>query len=530
MVTRTKINLVDLNSLLMVSNLIILFLSLIAFTFAQGNRYINQETFALGVILCMQTHIALFVERKRRDPFVILLAYVIIFYYSLRILTLALYPFSVVFERFPSSVNPDNLNFSLLFMIIANAFLYAGFYVKNFDSNRIVQVGRWRATSTGRTIFLLATVIVIAYTRSSYWNETNISRLFVFLTIFISQSTIIMMVFAYLYLYHKSISRISFVILVGLILSEAVIHTLTGSRAAVLALVQAVILSNLAIYGCMKIRRAHVGVSLAVLPLAAILLAASFAMSTIIRTDKSEGKTIDIVRVVELGIESLGKEADLLTTLASSSAVLLPPVFDRLGYLDYSAEIIANSERYATVINTPAYARSVVDNLLTPGFDVFDQARISYALQSVYNPYFSGEALKSRVEENYQSDQLGLYAEMYMLFGGYLSIPLFFAIAYLVKRIFVGLTSANPVVLTFKRNVVFIAFFMIINSYGFDWMLIEITPIAVSILLFKYFFPSARRRMLSPPSVCGTSSEVPGALGRAINSNSGVSLNEGGKI
>ncbi|QQR81386.1 MAG: hypothetical protein IPJ69_04465 [Deltaproteobacteria bacterium] len=56
-----------------------------------------------------------------------------------------------------------------------------------------------------------------------------------------------------------------------------------------------------------------------------------------------------------------------------------------------------------------------------------------------------------------------------------------------------GFENSNPLFLAFKRNAVFIAFFMIINSYGIDWMLGEIIPISASIYIYKYFFPNIRQ-------------------------------------
>ena len=63
---------------------------------------------------------------------------------------------------------------------------------------------------------------------------------------------------------------------------------------------------------------------------------------------------------------------------------MLPPIFNRAGFFDYSAEIIAHSDRYKEEFNLATYAKSIIDNLLTPGFDVYDQPKISNALQFIY--------------------------------------------------------------------------------------------------------------------------------------------------
>src|ERR1700680_2686886 len=92
----TRDRFIDLNCVLMGVNL--LMMGLIAYGSSQlwSNPYLDQKTIALGLILCLQTHLALWLERKRRDPFVILLAFSMIFYYSFRIFTLSVLPFSSV--------------------------------------------------------------------------------------------------------------------------------------------------------------------------------------------------------------------------------------------------------------------------------------------------------------------------------------------------------------------------------------------------------------------------------------------------
>ena len=64
----------DFNAILTGANLLVLGLLLWALATTDGNRNVDQETIALGALLCLQTHAALWIERRKRDPFVILLA------------------------------------------------------------------------------------------------------------------------------------------------------------------------------------------------------------------------------------------------------------------------------------------------------------------------------------------------------------------------------------------------------------------------------------------------------------------------
>jgi hypothetical protein len=183
--------------------------------------------------------------------------------------------------------------------------------------------------------------------------------------------------------------------------------------------------------------------------------------------------------------------------LAASLDLVLPPVFSRAGFFDYSAEIIAHRDTYRSVLNLGAYGRSIVDNVLTPGFDVFDQPKISNSLLFVYRDW--GEPSKEVVSvmEGYQSDQLGVYGEWYGLFG-YWSLPALLLGAYLLKRAYVHMKSINPFVLMMKRVVVLFVFERVLDSFGLDWTIEETIPLAVAIVIYSMFF-SIRRSKTAPP-------------------------------
>lgn len=138
---------IDFNGVLRVANLIMAGLMVFAFSRMHANEFIDEETIALGILLCLQTQIALSIERKRRDPFVILLAFDMIFFFAFRIVTLTVYPFSNVFDRY--QYGTADSNYAMIFILIANAVLYAGLYLA--DSKRIQSINtvNWRAKSPG---------------------------------------------------------------------------------------------------------------------------------------------------------------------------------------------------------------------------------------------------------------------------------------------------------------------------------------------------------------------------------------------
>jgi hypothetical protein len=444
----------------------------------------------LGVLLSIETHVALLVERKRRDPFVTLLAINTVFFISFRLLTLALFSYSLVFDRYSYSANDSN--YALVFILISNAALYGGFYAANSISIRDIDPGPWRATSAGRATLLLLAGVLFAYSSDRFWTAASVPRVLNFVILFASQNIIILLAFAYYLLFRKSISRFMSSALVALIIAEVLLHFLYGSRSAVVGVVQNYVLVSLAMAGTVRVGRKLALSGLLLLPVIGILLVGSFTISSYIRAStRAKGMVFDVSRALELAVESW----DQLAT-QSTLDVVLPPMFARAGYFDFSAEIIAHSDRYKAVINVPTYGESIVDNLLTPGTDLFDQPKVSNSLRFVYEEL--GTPSKKLVAEEYQSDQLGLYGEFYTIFN-WASIPVFFTLAFFLSRVYRGLKGRNPYDLTIKRIVVLYVFISLLNSFGIDWVIIEVVPMVAAIVLYKVFFTTKRASDHRPP-------------------------------
>jgi hypothetical protein len=482
---------VDFNSVLMGLNLIVACLVGSAYFPAQNNAYIDQNTILLGLLLSLQTHLALQVERARRDPFVILLAFITILYFSLRIYTLSLYSFSNVFRRY--TYGPEDSNFALVFIIIANIFLYTGFFCVRFRRNAAIESRDWRPTASARVVALMVISLIYFYCSAIYWTPEDEPRILLLSGIFISPPIILLMSLSYFLLFRKTLGRKAAIAIGTLILLEIAVHTLAGSRSGVTTLIENIMLALLAIAGCIKFRRGYFILGCALAPIILALLIATFTISTFNRVHR-EARSLDVGQSIELA----GEASDTLGANAEWE-IVLPPIFDRAAFFDFSAEIIAHADVYKDVFNLSTYAKSIVDNLLTPGFDVYDQPKLSSTLVFVYAGLGTPSKLMTEMDsENYHSDQFGVYGELYALLG-YASLPLFFLIAFGLKRLYVRLGSGNPFALAMKRLVVLSIFVKIVNSYGMDWTIIEMLPFVVAIYLYKFFFRSRRLPVLERP-------------------------------
>ena len=459
----TRPRLVDLNSVLSAANLAVVVGILLVFKQASYNPYVDRTTLALGLLLCAQTQIALLYERTRRDPFVILLAIEMIVYFALRVVTLSVYPFSGVFDRY--SYDANDTNHALIFVLLANVCLYLGFYLAKSRSVLAVATHGWQAQFPGRTVFLLLAAIAIGYSSISYADPDNSSNLMSLLSFFFEPRTVIMMALTYYLLFRQSLPR-KFALAIGaLIVVEMVVHTLAGSRSAIVAFIENCTMVFLAIAGCIRFPRRYLIWGIATSPIVLVLLVGSFAISTYNRAHREVGPGASF----DVG-QALASAKESGTDLVSGPSVdlILPPIFARAGFLDFSAEIIAHREQYRSVLNLPTYAKSIVDNDFTPGFDVFDQPKIATELQFVYQGW--GVPTKEEAAEFYQSDQFGIYGELFALFG-YGSLLAFLLVAYLLKRAFMAMRGVNPFTLAMKRVVVLFVFVDLLHSYGIDWVI-----------------------------------------------------------
>jgi hypothetical protein len=470
---------IDFNSILAVLNPLIAIATLIAYDQVGANAYLDGETILLAMLLAVQTQFALYIERRRREPFVILVTFTLILYYSLRILTLLLVPVSYVMDRF--EYLPRDSSSALRFMLVANLFLYSGLFARRAPVNDGNGQRAWSARKPMRVLAIVVLAMIAIYSRGTFWSVDDLPRGLVFLVMFFAQSFIFLMSLTYFVVFHRTLTSGFRVALLLLLALEMVLHTLAGSRSAFVGIFQNVLIVCLAFGTVLRIPRRGVVLGVVASPFVVAALVAAFVLSTFTRTfGGSSGTTLSTA------LEAAQTAGDRFTkdnVLESG----LPIVLARAGFFDYVAEVVAHRRQYQGVINFPAYTRSITDNLLTPGFDLFDQPKISNSLRFAYEDL--GQPSKIISADEYQSDQLGIYGEWYVLLG-YASLPVFYLIGSLTKRIYTSIDDADPFLRTIKRVIVMTLFVETLNSFGFDWVIMDIVPLLVSYYVYRGFFPT----------------------------------------
>ena len=162
--------------------------------------------------------------------------------------------------------------------------------------------------------------------------------------------------------------------------------------------------------------------------------------------------------------------------------MFLSPVFDRMGFLDYSTDLIHYAPLYSKVVNVKYYFMSIVDNVFTPGFDVFNVPKVSIALHFIHDNIF---LIDKNFADNqgYFSSELTMYGEMFCLFGLF-SLIIFFLIGYFLQY-FILLKLKNNFDTVLKNGIILFLFYIFINSFGLDWLVLDILSLFMAYYILK---------------------------------------------
>ena len=464
---------IDLNSILRGLIFAIFILIWVSYFKNGANEYFDSTTAFLGSLFAVELFVFLVFEKKRRDPFLIILCFQSTFYFLFRIFTLSIYPFSVAFERF--QFTSDDLNFTLLYILFANLALFLGFYLNKVKAVENGLVQKMKPQKSYKVFLIFSFGLIMSYPSTMGLSALQ-WVLGLLASLFVDVYIIMLMIIIYLMMFKDKISRRYKIILSISLFVYVVIATLVGSRGAILTIIYFLLFSILSIHRTVYVKKSILILSVIMAPVLILI----FTVSTFLRPrlEKRENVGAETINVL--------KEFDLKETITNNSELVLSPIFDRIGYLDYGAELIAHKEVYDPIFTFKYYGMSFVDNILTPGFDVFNTPKISNSQKFMYNS--EGTPTKSKVDEAYQSDEFTIYGEFYVAFGKWFSLIAMFFLAFFLKRIYVKLSGKNIFELCIKRSIVLMVFYYFIQSYGIDWIASITLGFIVTFFIFKRFF------------------------------------------
>jgi len=268
--------------------------------------------------------------------------------------------------------------------------------------------------------------------------------------------------------------------------------TLSGSRSGIFALVYLSLIAFLSVNGRITLNNHFILTALILAFLSVILFTSATYIRGVLGTERKTFSSKEL-SIVDIG-DVLGSQE--ITTLVR-------PIFDRLGFLDYATVVIINHEKYSKIINFTYYCKSIIDNVLTPGFNVFEVPRVSHAMSYIAR----GEPLPTLedITTAYQADMPTIYGEYYVLFQGYPALIILFVFSYVFKKIYLSIRSKDTFLFYLYRALVLYIFYLWLNSFGIDWLMLDITGIIITVFLFKRFYKMKKSKLKPSNSVVESS-------------------------
>ena len=466
LIQRTKRYLIDLNSILRL--FIFIFVTFLLFIKVdEKNQYVNLSTFILGGVLALQNFIFLIFEKLKRNPLLLLLVFQNVFFFMIRILSLNYTDFSTPFEQ--NNCSATDVHYALIFIFFANISLFLGLIsfpgVAKTKLSQVYEVHKK---------YLILVPVCVSFFMSYYSSKGFISLIN---SLFINLGILILMIIVYLIYKGKHLNKSFKYLLLLFIIAYVIMQTAYGSRAALISVVLYSIYALLAVYGFFKVKIIHILLAGILIPIMIIF----FLFATYMRPQLSDATNKTLPEIA-----SIYNNFNLKGSLENDAQLLLTPVFDRIGFLDYSATTIKNADKYAPVFNITYYFKSIVDNILSPGFDIFDVPRVSNATSFIY--YGNGPITKTTVTENYQSDQFCFYGEYYALFGKWFSLIPIFLTGVLFKFLYERTNPQRPYLTFVNKAFILSTYYLFLNSFGLDWILLDIVGYVFTFSLFQNFF------------------------------------------
>ena len=448
------------------------------------NNYINSGSLFWLLILSIQNSFFLYLEKNKRDPFILILVANTILFYMIRVFSLIYYYPDIRLLIDNVSYNSPyylSLNYTLIYIFSCNGAIVAGLRaVRSNITYKCYRVPKNNSTNSNIVLIILLIQLISGFL-NRFSLDSTMDRVLSFIVPLLNNSILVLFTLIYL-LENKYMSNLQKRIFYILFLSIPVVMTLNGSRAGILTISVYLIIGLFS-----KFNEIKVGIrNMIIFAVFLIIGLGLFTLANEVRTDsaiKNQGVISD--EQIQLGsnINSFG--------LNLGVKELMYPIFTRLGYIDYSVELINRSEFYRQIINLEYYFKSIVDNGLTPGFDIFNTATISTSLKYINYGNMGSVVGKSQARKlEYHSDALTIYGESYVFAFGYLALPLVFLISYGFKKAYSSINNKDLFSFILIRSLILLVFFNGLNSYGADWTLNSIISITITYFLFARLFRS----------------------------------------
>ena len=184
----------DLNSTLRVANILICVITAYLYNTTGSTDYVNELTIFLLCLFAIENICMLLYEKRRRNPFILLLVLVVTVFYMMRIPSLIWMPLSASTLQIMSITTLD-LNYALIFILFANASMFLGFYLGNKHNVHHLHLSFSDDTIPSVKNSILILILYILVTFASSTNPAIWGRLYLFTTILLMNQNLICLLY-----------------------------------------------------------------------------------------------------------------------------------------------------------------------------------------------------------------------------------------------------------------------------------------------------------------------------------------------
>lgn len=436
-------------------------LCLVLFGIDSETLYTNGLTKALSTVLCLVIHFVLKDAKKNQNPLLCIVGFELVFFYQLGIFSIGWSEISAYLEE--SNIQRYDLNYTLVFVICSTLLMWRAMHFNHSDVARIDD------RQPSRKFKILSTIVFVSLLFLFLGNIPGLSYVQAFVLLIFNVPGLLLFLYSYLARNSKALGKKSIIITVLASLLLILIKTLGGSRSGFLVvfmlLISALLVENKASF---KARYVIMGVVLA--PLMVFFYTYS---SYLRKTESTFSNTRDKIEMVSVVADNMSGD-DLKT--------LLIPVVGRMSYLDGTCVSIKLEDGFSSFINPIYCFKSIVDNVLTPGFDVFDTPRMSLCMRFYHNHQKNVSKTQS-ADMEYQSDVFTFIGEQYVMFRGWFGLIGIYLISAYLKALYVRFRRKDNYML--MAAVVYL-FSVLFNSYGMDWFLLDVVSMMISYYIVRF--------------------------------------------
>lgn len=466
-----------------------IFLILIISPFFDTGKYVNKMTLILGFFLLLND---LFFLRKCKfkNFFITILALFTFHTITLRILSLAYFKKSLALDRFNDFSISNSVNYPLLFILLFNLTLYYFLHYLRINSIRIPLKNNFQYIVKKNGFLNLEKRICIFFIFLFFYNFNPSSFFSIvnlhfesLVSIFLQIKVYFIFLISYFYLFRSKVSRLFLLSFILFFIAYIFLSCINGNRGELYFLLTILGFNFLLNFknSTVKLKYLFLMITFLISGIYIFAIASSYRVyvTNYVILDKNLcGTCLNTFFYISSHVFDHVSNQKILTILESAS--------ERLGYLDYFGDIFYHKFLYSRFLNISAYFKSIVDNFLTPGFDLFNAPMIKNITSFIYHKDFF--PLKTKVINAYQSDLLTIYGEFYLMFGffSFFIIPIFvYSLKYLILKVDLFFTS-NFLSYIFKVFILLL-FFNFLVGFGFDQIVVDAFVTLVSFLFFYFF-------------------------------------------